>query len=111
MKYRESEKNGVVILHLKGDLLGGSDITEFKEKIKSILDAGKKNILIDMSDVTYVNSSGIGMLISGLTTVVQAGGKFKLCNIEKNIKNVFVITNLVKVFDTFNSIDEALASF
>ncbi len=111
MKYTESEKNGVVILHLKGDLLGGSDIAEFKQKLKSLLDASKKNILIDMSDVTYVNSSGIGMLISGMTTVVQAGGKFKICNIEKNIKNVFVITNLVKVFDTFNTVDEALATF
>lgn len=111
MKYSESEKNGVMILHLKGDLLGGSDIAEFKEKLKLLLDAGKKHVLIDMSDVTYVNSSGIGMLISGMTTVVQAGGKFKICGIEKNIKNVFVITNLIKVFETFNTIDEAVATF
>jgi anti-sigma B factor antagonist len=111
MKYSESEKNGVMILHLKGDLLGGSDIAEFKEKLKLLLDAGKKHLLVDMSGVTYVNSSGIGMLISGMTTIVQAGGKFKICNIEKNIKNVFVITNLIKVFDTFNTIDEAIATF
>ena len=111
MKYKESEKSGVTILHLKGDLLGGSDIAEFKEKVKSLLNSDKKNILIDMSDVTYVNSSGIGMLISGFTTAVQSNGKFKLTNIEKNIKNVFVITNLVKVFETFSSIDEAIGSF
>lgn len=111
MKCSESEKNGVTILHLKGDLLGGPDIQEFKEKLKSLLAAGKKNILIDMGNVTYVNSAGIGMLISGMTTVVQAGGKFKICNVEKNIKHVFVITNLVKVFDTFNTIDEAIATF
>ncbi|MCS6988521.1 MAG: STAS domain-containing protein [Chloroherpetonaceae bacterium] len=111
MKYGESEKGGVAILHLKGDLLGGPDIAEFKNKIKSLLDAGKKNILIDMADVTYVNSSGIGMLIAGMTSVAQAGGKFKICNVEKNIKNVFVITNLIRVFETFNSIDEAIASF
>lgn len=111
MQYKESEKSGVTVLRLSGDLLGGSDIVEFKDKLKSLIDAGKKNILIDMGEVTYVNSSGIGMLIAGMTSVVQGGGKFKICNTEKNIKNVFVITNLVKVFETFNTVDEAIASF
>jgi anti-sigma B factor antagonist len=111
MKLKESQKGSVTVLHLKGDLLGGTDIQEFKDKLKSLLDGDKKNILLDLADVTYINSSGIGMLIAGMTTVVQAGGKYKVANIEKNIKNVFVITNLIKVFETFDSLDKAVASF
>jgi anti-sigma B factor antagonist len=111
MKLKESQQGSVTVLHLKGDLLGGTDIQEFKDKLKSLLDGDKKNILLDLADVTYINSSGIGMLIAGMTTVVQAGGKYKVANIEKNIKNVFVITNLIKVFETFDSLDKAVASF
>lgn len=111
MKLQEKESRGIVILSLSGDILGGDDVALFKSKVKSLLDADKKNIVLDLGGVTYVNSSGIGMLVGGLTTVNQAGGKLKISNIEKNIRNIFTITNLVKVFDAFETTDAAVASF
>ncbi|MBC8043094.1 MAG: STAS domain-containing protein [Rhizobacter sp.] len=111
MYLKESERNNVIILELRGDLLGGDDVSEFKTKVKSLADGGKKNLVLDLSKVTYINSSGIGMLVAGMTTVTQAGGKLKMAGLEKNIKNIFTITNLVKVFEVFDTTDAAAASF
>ncbi|NTW50109.1 MAG: STAS domain-containing protein [Chlorobiales bacterium] len=111
MQLKERQHDNAVILEMAGELHGGPDTHNFKDKLKQLLDLGKKNFVIDLRKVTYVNSSGIGMLVTGMTTVTQAGGKFKLANAEKNIHNVFVITNLIKVFDTYESVPDAIRSF
>ncbi|NTV46834.1 MAG: STAS domain-containing protein [Chlorobiales bacterium] len=111
MQLKDRQKGNAVVLELAGELHGGVETHEFKDKLKQLLDLGKRNFVVDLRKVTYVNSSGIGMLVAGMTTVTQAGGKFKLANAEKNIHNVFVITNLIKVFDTYDSVDEAVHSF
>lgn len=111
MQLKERQQGDVVVLEMSGELHGGPETHEFKDKLKQLTGLGKKHFVIDLGKVVYVNSSGIGMLVSGMTTVTQAGGKFKLANAEKNIHNVFVITNLIKVFDTYESVADAVRSF
>jgi anti-sigma B factor antagonist len=111
MNIKESTVGNAHVLELKGELLGGPDMAEFSTKIKSLLAGGKKNLVVDLSKVTYVNSSGIGMLIAGYTSAKTAGGSLKIAGAEKSISNTFVLTTLVKVFETHDTAAEAAASF
>jgi len=70
-----------------------------------------KHVVIDMGGVNYVNSSGLGTLISALTTMRNAGGDLRLARIGEKVQNLFVITQLVKVFDTYETVERALASY
>jgi len=111
MHVKEHEELGIVVLALKGELLGGDDYREFKDLLKQYISEGKTKFVIDLAKVTYINSSGIGMLVAGMTTVAKAEGNFKLANIENNIHNVFAITNLITIFEVFESVEEALSDF
>ncbi|ACF14124.1 anti-sigma-factor antagonist [Chloroherpeton thalassium ATCC 35110] len=108
MHVKEHEESGIVVLKLKGDLLGGDDYQTFKDTLKKYISEGKKDFVIDLRKVTYINSSGIGMLVSGMTTVTNAEGTFKLANVEQNIHNVFTITNLISIFDVYETLEDAL---
>jgi len=110
MNIEETEQSSAVILHLKGELLGGQSAQNFKNRLKELIDSGKKQVIVDLTKTTYINSSGIGMLVSGLTTLSQANGSLKLVGIEENIRNIFVITNLVSVFECYKTIQEAINS-
>lgn len=107
MLFDETQQGKFTILHLKGELLGGENAHIFRDKLKEFIAEGKRDIVIDLSKVTYINSSGIGMLVSGLTTMTQAEGKLKLVGVEDNIRNIFVITNLVSVFKCYKTVEEA----
>ncbi|MDX2127655.1 MAG: STAS domain-containing protein [Chloroherpetonaceae bacterium] len=111
MTIKESSKNGVHIFELKGDMLGGPDAVDFKNRLKAALDSGEKKVVVDLGGVNHMNSTGIGILVSSLATVNQHQGKLKLSNLEKNIRSIFVITNLAKVFESYDTLDAALASF
>lgn len=111
MQIKEKIESDSTILTFKGDLLGEPDTTKIREKIHSLVSDGMKKIVIDLGGVNYMNSSGIGTLIAVLTTVRNGGGELKLANVGGKVQNLFVITQLVKVFDTYETIDRALASF
>jgi anti-sigma B factor antagonist len=84
---------------------------EINETLHKLIDEGKKNIVIDMSDVSLVTSSGIGIMISAYTTMKNSSGNIRFCNYSDKVHGVLAITKLDKVFDYFNSVDEALKSF
>jgi anti-sigma B factor antagonist len=105
-----SEK-GISVLEPKGSLIGGDEIDELKVKARELLDQGKKNLIVDLGGVDYLNSSGIGALVSILTSYSNAGGKVKLCNLGKNVHNVFVITKLTSVFDVEETRENAIKKF
>jgi anti-sigma B factor antagonist len=111
MKVKTVEQYSAVILELKGNVMGGPDAQEFGDALHKLLDEGKKNVVVDLSDVKFMNSSGLGMLISGYTTIKNGGGTLKLSNATDKINSLLVITKLITIFEHYDSVDEAVKSF
>ena len=103
--------NGVTILELHGKVTIGEGSREIREKIRELLDSGNKDILLNLGDVSYVDSSGIGELVSSYTTVTNQGGQFKLLNLTKKIRELLAITKLLTVFDSYDDEKTAVGSF
>jgi anti-sigma B factor antagonist len=111
MTLKEDMKDGIAILKCKGNLVSDGDTSKIKDKIHSLVQDEVKRVVIDLGDVNFINSSGLGSLISVHTTLQKAGGELKLARIGEKVENLFIITQLVKVFDTYETLDRALASF
>ena len=111
MTLKEKEQGGIVILELAGKIMGGPDATLLNEKLHELIDTGKTKVVADLSKVSWMNSSGLGILIGGLTTMRNNQGDLKLANVTERIQSLLIITKLITVFETFNSLDEAVASF
>jgi anti-sigma B factor antagonist len=110
MTFGEKQLGSVTVIELNGDVLGGPDANELHGKLRDLLNAGKKNIVIDLVKVEYMNSSGLGMMASALSTVKNAGGTLVLANPTERIKSLLAITKLNQLFKTFDNIDQAVAS-
>ncbi len=111
MKIKENIVNDIAIITLRGDLIGEPETTNIREKIRSLITENIKKVVIDLADVAYINSTGLGSLISVLTTLRNAGGDLKLSHVGEKIKSIFVITQLIKVFDTYETHEQAIAGF
>ncbi len=103
--------NGVTVLDLHGKVTIGEGSREVRETIRELLENGNKNILMNLGDVSYVDSAGIGELVSSYTTVTNQGGQFKLLNLTKKIRELLAITKLLTVFDSFDDETAAIGSF
>ncbi len=110
MKFDDSLQGDIVVLTVSGKIMGGEETTLFHGKIHEYIQLNKKNILVDLAKVDWMNSVGLGMLISALTTVKNAGGRLVLANITK-IESILTITRLITVFEHYDSRDEAIASY
>jgi anti-sigma B factor antagonist len=111
MKLSDSEKNGVAILEPKGKIMGGPDATLLHDKLHELIEKGQKKVIIDLAKVEWMNSTGLGILISSLTTLRNSQGELKLANVTQKIQSLLTITKLVTVFEAFDSVDEAIGSF
>jgi anti-sigma B factor antagonist len=111
MKVKQVEKYGAVIVELKGNVMGGPEAQEFSDLLHKLLDESKKNVIIDLSETKFMNSSGLGMLISGYTTVKNGGGVMKLANATEKIESLLIITKLITIFEHYTTVDEAVESF
>ena len=111
MKIKTSEKYGAVIIELKGNVMGGEDTKEFNDLLHKLVDDGKINLVVDLSDVKFMNSSGLGMLIGGLTTMKKANGSLKLARVTDKIESLLIITKLITIFEFYETVNEAVNSF
>lgn len=111
MALKEEIRGDVAIVALKGNLMGGSETTEVHDKVKELALTGVNKVVIDLSKVKWMNSTGLGALMGSMTTVRNAGGDLKLANVTDKVQSLFMITKLITIFDTFTSTDEAVASF
>ena len=111
MNTKVHEKYNAAVVELKGNIEGGPFASEFKNTLLNLLKENKKNIIVDMSHIKFINSNGIGILVGGYTTVKNGGGNLKLVNSGDKVKGVLSITKLNQVFSNYSSVDEALASF
>lgn len=111
MKMNQTESDGVVILELSGKIMGGPDATLLNEKLYELIDAKKTKVVANLKKVDWMNSSGLGILIGGLTTMRNNGGDLKLANITDRIQSLLMITKLLSVFETFDTTEKAIQSF
>jgi anti-sigma B factor antagonist len=111
MKLDLREKDGVSILVLSGQLTGGGGDEEFREAIDTLLASNRQQILVDFSEVTFMDSTGMGELVSGHRTVERFGGKLKLLNPSKRVHNSLTMTKLLPIFEIFENEDDAVKSF
>ena len=110
MKFSDNLEGNVVVLDVSGKIMGGEETTMFHGKIHEYINQNKKNFLVDLKNVDWMNSVGLGMLISALTTVKNAKGRLVLANITK-IESVLTITRLISVFEHYDSRAEAMKAF
>lgn len=111
MDIQQREHDDIVILQLSGKIIGGPDATSFNDKLHQLIDNGKTKVIADLSQVNWMNSSGLGILISALSTIRNAGGELKIAETPEKIKNLLTITKLVNVFPMYDHVDDAIASF
>lgn len=101
----------VIVLELTGKIMGGPDASLLNDKLHDLLDKGKTKVIADLAGVSWMNSSGLGILIGGLTTMRNNGGDLKLSGVTERIQNLLMITKLLTVFDAHDSLEKAVASF
>lgn len=111
MNIKESIHGDVAVVALKGNLMGEPDTTDVRQKIYSLLEDDVKKIVLDLGKVKWINSSGLGALIAAMTSVKNKGGELRLANVTEKVESVFMITQLIKVFKTYETVDRAVASF
>ena len=111
MKIKDDFKEGVAIIKLEGKVMGGDDATMFHGKVHEYVNNGFKKVVVDLAKVEWMNSVGMGMLISALTTLKGNDGQLRIANATDRIHSLLTITQLVRIFDTYDSVEEAIESF
>lgn len=98
-----------VVINLEGEMMLGYEASDFHEAVRNSIDDDKKKIIVDLKNVKFISSWGIGILIYGYTTTMNAGGKFELASVPNNVKEVIKKVKLDSIFPQFASVEEALA--
>lgn len=111
MNFQIKFQDDVVVIALQGEMVGGPDAAQLTDKLRELLESGKNHVILDMEHVDWMNSSGLGILIGGLTTVRNHGGDLKLLKLSNKLQELLRITKLRCVFDVFDNEDEAIGSF
>jgi anti-sigma B factor antagonist len=111
MTIQERVVGSVAILDLDGKLVLGDGDALLKDKVHSLVFQGRKQILLNLGKVSYVDSSGLGALVATSVTAKSNGGQIKLLSLTKRLQDLLTISKLVTVFDTYDSEDEAIKSF
>jgi anti-sigma B factor antagonist len=111
MQIEERVVGEVTILDLKGKITLGEGDEILKDKIYSLIQANRKRILLNLADVPYIDSAGLGEVVRTYTTVSRQGGQLKLVNLTKRITDLLMITKLLPVFETFESEQAALKTY
>ena len=107
----EKEVDGVTVLQLAGRITLGDGSNELRTKLKEILSQGKTRLVLDLAEVSYIDSAGLGTLVAGYTSAQNQGANLKLANLTKRFHEQLNITKLVTVFEVYNSVPEAVKSF
>ena len=111
MKISTRQVDGVTILDLSGRITLGEGSVQLRDAVRELLSKGQKHILLNLAEVNYIDSSGIGELVSAFTTVRNQGGELKLLKLTKKVHDLLQITKLYTVFDIKDDEAQAIASF
>jgi len=107
----ERESNGVTVVELSGRVTLGEESNQLRTAIKDLLALGKKRLVLDLGNVSYIDSAGLGTLVAGYTSSQSQGAGMKLANLTKKFHEQLNITKLVTVFEVFDSVADAIVSF
>ena len=107
----ERQSGDVTILDMDGKITIGEGSVALRTAIRRLLEEGKKKILLNLARVSYIDSSGIGELVSSYTAINKDGGELKLLNLTQKLQDLLTITKLLTVFDVYESETDSLASF
>ena len=107
----ERQVGDITVLDMDGKITIGEGSVALRTAIRRLLEEGKKKILLNLARVGYIDSSGIGELVSSFTAISNAGGQLKLLNLTQKLQDLLTITKLLTVFDVYESEEEALSSF
>jgi anti-sigma B factor antagonist len=111
MKATTRQVDSITVIDVSGRITLGEGCTQLRQLIRDLLGKGSKNILLNLADVTYIDSSGIGELVSAFTAVSNQGGQLKLLNLTKKVHDLLQITKLYTVFDVHDDEARAITSF
>lgn len=111
LNIRERQAGDVTVLDLEGKITIGEGSVALRSGIRRLIEEGKKKVLLNLAGVSYVDSSGIGELVSSYTTLKREQGQLKLLNLTQKIQDLLAITKLLTVFDTYEDESAALNSF
>ena len=111
MEIKERIEDAVVILVLSGTLHSETDAMHLRENMYALLEKGQFHVVFDLADLRYINSWGLGLLVALLSMMRKAGGDLRLANLGENVHNLFIVTQLSKVFRTYEQVSEAVKSF
>ena len=111
MQIEERAVGDVMVLDLRGRITLGEGDELLKDKVNSLINQGQKKLVLNLADVPYIDSAGLGEIVRTYTTVSRQGGSLKLLNLTKRITDLLSITKLLTVFETFDSENEAVRSF
>lgn len=107
----QTQVGDITVLDLKGQLILDDGDTVFRQAVNDLIDRDQLKIVVNLGDVSYIDSAGIGVLIARYLGVKRRGGDMKLANLTTRSHRVMTITHLLTVFDAFNSVEEAVRSF
>ena len=111
LKMSTREVKDIIIIDLSGQITLGDPTASIRDEIRDQLNQGARNILLNLADVSYIDSSGLGELTAGFTTVKNRGGALKLLSLTKRVHDLMQITKLYTVFDIYDDEKKAIASF
>ena len=111
MQIQERAVGDVMVLDLKGKITLGEGDELLKDKVNSLVNQGHKKVILNLADVPYIDSAGLGEIVRTYTTVSRQGGSLKLLNLTKRITDLLAITKLLTVFETFDAESDAVKSF
>jgi len=111
LKITNREVGGITVVNLSGRLTLGDASANLRQSLKDLLDGGKKKIVLNLGEVGYIDSSGLGELVSSFTTVRNSGGELKLANLTQKVNDLLTVTKLYTVFEVHNDEQAAISSF
>ena len=111
VSFQVKNTGDVCVLSPEGKIVIGDEVGALREKIKQLLDSGNKNILMNLANVSYIDSTGVGALVGSFTTIRNQGGQMKLSNLSQRVKDILLVTKLLTVFDVYENETEGAKSF
>ena len=111
MNLKTETNGGIVVLSVREERLDAHNSDELKVEVNRLFESGTKNLLVDLKEVRFIDSSGLGVLVSGFKNASTHQGSIKLCSLQTQVRSMFELTRLHRVFDIYQTIDEALESY
>jgi anti-sigma B factor antagonist len=107
----EKMVGGIILLDLRGRITLGRETAALRGKIKELIEAGHRRLILNLGEITYIDSVGLGTLVASLTSVLKQGGDLKLVRLPRDVHQLLQITHLVTVFEIYNDLESARQAF